>query len=327
MKIEKPDMATELAIKDNTEAELTTVQIGMQLKQRFVLEELLAIGGMGNVYKARDLRKEEAKDLNSTVAIKVLGDEFRYHPEAFVALQREARRIQQLAHPNIVTVYDFDRDGDIVFMTMEYLHGLTLDEIIKNPEIKLSTQRVLEIAAATASALDLAHQHGIIHSDLKPSNIFITHSGEVKIIDFGIARSALSDDSFDAASLAAFTPAYASCEMLKGAPPDPRDDTYALACIIYELLSEQHPYQRLSACDASEQKLQPTPLKNISRHAWQQLSRGLALTAAERPISIAQFVADFDKPRSTWRQHVAVLIPSVLALVFAGLFLFELFRG
>ncbi|MBX9705476.1 MAG: serine/threonine protein kinase, partial [Gammaproteobacteria bacterium] len=188
MKTEKPAILTEFAIKDNAEAELTTVQIGMQLKQRFVLEELLAIGGMGNVYKARDLRKEEAKDLNSTVAIKVLGDEFRYHPEAFVALQREARRIQQLAHPNIVTVYDFDRDGDIVFMTMEYLHGLTLDEIIKNPEIKLSTQRIMEIAAAAASALDLAHQHGIIHSDLKPSNIFITHSGEVKIIDFGIAR-------------------------------------------------------------------------------------------------------------------------------------------
>lgn len=325
-------MLNDLKIVDNTSEEpMREVGIGATLKSRFVLEELLATGGMGSIYKARDLRKEEAKDRDSRVAIKVLSDEFRHHPEAFVALQRESRRIQNLSHPNIITVYDFDRDGDIVFMTMEYLEGMTLDKVIKNPTIELSPQRVMRLSRDIAAALERAHNQGVIHSDLKPSNIFVTNSGEVKLIDFGIARSAKRDDTltgevtlFDVAGLSAFTPAYASYEMINGHEPDSRDDIYALAIIIYQLLSGKHPYDRLSAKDVFKKAIKPKPLTNISKHTWKNLNKGLAVSAIHRPNSAVDFVASLEKPKTSWKLYAAIATPIVAAMVFFGLFLHEM---
>src|SRR4029077_10317224 len=107
---------------------------GSVVKERFVLEEELGRGGMGIVFKARDVRKEEAQDRNPYVALKLLNDEFRRHPESLKALQRESRKAQHLAHANVVTVYDFDRDGGNVFMVMELLQGQSLDRIIRDNE-------------------------------------------------------------------------------------------------------------------------------------------------------------------------------------------------
>lgn len=101
------------------------------LKNRFLLEKVLGVGGMGVVYKAKDRLKVEAHDRDPYVAIKVLSEEFKSHPDAFISLQRESRKAQRLSQPNIVKVYDFDRDGDVVFMTMEYMEGKPLDQMIK----------------------------------------------------------------------------------------------------------------------------------------------------------------------------------------------------
>lgn len=101
------------------------------LKGRFILAKIVGSGGMGVVYKAKDLLKVEAKDRDPFVAIKVLSEEFKSHPEAFISLQRESRKSQRIAHPNIVNVYDFDRDGDVVFMTMEYMDGRPLDKMLR----------------------------------------------------------------------------------------------------------------------------------------------------------------------------------------------------
>ena len=103
----------------------------MVVKERFVLVERLGSGGMGQVFKARDLRREEAQDRNPYIALKVLNTEVSAHPDSFMALQREARRASTLAHPNVVTVYDFDRDGSRIYMTMEYLEGRGLDDFIR----------------------------------------------------------------------------------------------------------------------------------------------------------------------------------------------------
>ena len=107
------------------------IGIGTRLKDRFVLEKKLGSGGMGVVYLATDERKVEARDRDPHIAIKVLNDAFRHHPDSLVALQREARRTQELAHENIVRVYDFDKDGSVVFMTMEYVRGDDLKQLIR----------------------------------------------------------------------------------------------------------------------------------------------------------------------------------------------------
>ena len=165
------------------------------LKGRFTLEKVIGVGGMGVVYKASDRLKVEAHDREPYVAIKVLSEEFKAHPESFIALQRESRKTQRMAHPNVVKVFDFDRDGDIVFMTMEFLKGRPLDELIKQYSTSGLPQReVWNIMHGLCSALIHAHEERIVHSDFKPGNIFITESGMPKIFDFGIARAVANVD-------------------------------------------------------------------------------------------------------------------------------------
>ena len=123
---------------------------GVTLKDRFVLLEKLGQGGMGIVFKAKDLLKVEAQDKNPYVAIKVLTDAFKKYSGSFIALQREASKAQKLAHPNIATVYDFDRDADTVFMTMEYLQGKPLNQLIKEILKKpLKREHALQIGRAS----------------------------------------------------------------------------------------------------------------------------------------------------------------------------------
>ncbi len=247
------------------------VKIGTVLRDRFVIEQVLGEGGMGLVFRARDLRREEAHDRNPFVAIKVLGEDFKGHPDSLIALQREARRMQQLSHPNIASVHDFDRDGSHVFLVMELLEGESLDRMMeRNAGAGLPLEQVQSIVSGVAGALRHAHTKSFVHSDLKPGNVFITRDGEVKVIDFGIARIAKDSTKlgdgvqtlFDAGSLGAWTNAYASPEqMLGSADPDPRDDVYALGLVAYEMLTGRHPFQRKSAVEArfNDMKLEPVP--------------------------------------------------------------------
>ena len=143
------------------------LQPGSVIKQRFVLESMLGKGGMGLVFGAIDRRKQEARDPNPYVALKVLNADFQRHPQSFMALQREARKAQTLAHPNVVTVFDFDRDGDDVYMTMELLTGRTLESIVRDARGKGNGAEVsLPIIRGIAEGLAYAHRKGIVHSDL-----------------------------------------------------------------------------------------------------------------------------------------------------------------
>lgn len=283
--------------------EATPVRVGALLKGRFVLEGEVASGGMGVVYRARDLRKEEARDRNPYVAIKVLGEDFRRYPESFVALQREARKAQTLAHPNVVTVFDFDRDGGTVFMTMELLEGESLASLLKRlPPGGLAPERAFPILEGMAQALAHAHRKGIMHADFKPGNIFVCADGTVKVLDFGIARALPPPGQkqeatvFDPARLGALTPTYASAEMLEGQAPDPRDDIYSLACVTYELLTGRHPFNRLTAVQARDSRLVPERPPGLGRRQWAGLRRGLALNRAERTPSVEHLLAEVTAP-------------------------------
>ena len=274
---------------------------GDTLNNRFVLEECLGVGGMGTVYKALDLRKLEASDRKPYVAIKVLNVQFRGNPNSLVALQREARKAQVLAHRNIITVYDFDRDGPIVYLTMEYLTGKPLSQLLRTPGYKgMPVRAALPIVRGMCNALAYAHEHGFVHCDFKPANVFLTTNAEVKVIDFGIARvfqrpEEESDATvFDPGSLGALTPAYASPEMIEHREPDPRDDIYALGCITYELLTGHHPFDRLSATQARNAQFKPQRPPNLDAKQWRALRAALSFDRNTRMPSVARFIAEFD---------------------------------
>ena len=286
---------------------------GMILKERFVLEKVLGTGGMSTVFLARDMRKEEAQDRTPHVAIKVLGPEFKNHPESLKVLQREAKKAQTLAHPNIVNVYDFDRDANTIFMTMEVLEGQGLDKLIRANRLGLPLAEVIPIVDGIAQALGYAHEKDIVHSDLKPGNVHVAKDNTVKVLDFGIARArrdgkadAPEADTFDAGTLGALTPAYASCEMLEGLEPDPRDDIYALGCITYELLTGHHPYARKSAVEARDANLQAEPVPGLKRRQWAALRQALAFKREERTADVLYFVNEFKPHKLPWRLIAAV---------------------
>ena len=303
--------------------------VGETLNGRFVLEECIGFGGMGTVYKALDLRKLEASDRNPYIAIKVLNVQFRGHPKSLIALQREARKAQALAHPNIVSVYDFDRDGPMVYLTMEYLQGRPLSQVLRAPGFSgMPYADALPIVTGMGNALAYAHGRGFVHCDFKPGNVIVTDAGAVKVIDFGIARVFQKTETdadatvFDPGSLGALTPAYASPEMLERRDPDPRDDIYALACITYELLTGHHPFNRLSSAQARGAAMKPPRPANLGRAQWQALKCALSLEREERTPTVARFLADFGaggaKPRYSLVAASGAALVAIGALAVAG---------
>jgi serine/threonine protein kinase len=279
----------------------SVLRIGSVLDNRYTLIEELGGGGMGTVYKARDRNREDFRDRQPFIALKVLGEDFKRHPDARMALQRETVRAQNLAHPNIITVYDFDYDGPHAYMTMELLEGQPLDAVLQGAEFAATTpQRRWQIVRSIGAGLAYAHEKGVVHSDLKPGNIFMCKNGVVKVMDFGIARPlrAVADQAdttlFDAAErIGGLTPAYASLEQWNRAPPDPRDDIYAFACVVYILFSSRHPFARASAKSAFETKMAPQRIDSLSRRQWDALRRGLALERKDRLGSIEEFLRLF----------------------------------
>lgn len=292
---------------------------GSVLKERFELVNVLGEGGMGKVYRARDLLKVEAKDKNPFIAVKTLTGDFREHPEAFMALQREASKAQRLAHPNIATVFDFDRDGSTIYITMELMEGEELSSFIKRlPAGGLPVPEAMRLIKQLCDGLGYAHTKGLVHSDFKPGNAFITSDGTVKLLDFGIARASKTRHDvsgvvtiFDPSELGALTPAYASLEMFEGEEPDPRDDIYALACVAYELLTGKHPFNKLSAPKILEKGLRPAPIAKLNKRQNRALLNALAINREDRTPTVEQFWEGL-RPR---KNRVLQFAPYVLLLV------------
>jgi serine/threonine protein kinase len=300
---------------------------GDVIKERFKLIEVLGIGGMGKVYKGIDLLKEEARDKNPYVAIKLLNEDFKSHPEAFISLQRESSRQQKLAHPNIATVYDFDRiggPGTPVFITMELMEGQDLSTYIKRTVRKqggLPFPEAFNLTRQLAAALEYAHERRLVHSDFKPGNAFLCNDGTVKTLDFGIARAVKNPVTgetektlFDPSKLGALTPAYASLEMLNGEEPDTRDDTYALGCVAYELLTGKHPFNKLPATTAMENGLVPPYVKTINKKSNRALRRAVAFHRKDRSPSVKHFIEEFEG-KATWYKNPFAIAAGIILII------------
>jgi serine/threonine protein kinase len=278
-------------------------KVGTVLKDRFELVSIIGRGGMGTVYKALDRRDIEAGN-SSFIAIKIINEKYQSDANLIKNLYSETRKTQSLAHPNIVTVYDFDRDGDTIFMTMEYLEGISLKRYIHNFEkCETSEPDAFEFISGIGSALSYAHKKNIIHSDLKPGNVFIEKNNQIKVLDFGISRvieQTLEEKDmtmFDAGNLGGNTPAYASLEILNEIDPDPADDVYALACIFYELLTGKHPFGRVSALQARQNNLKPEKIGSLSSAQWKGLLKGLVFERKNRTQTVELFLNDIQQPQ------------------------------
>jgi TonB family protein len=267
------------------------VHPGVTLRERFVLQERAPAGSMGEVYKALDRRRDEAH-AEPFVAVKVISPRFARFPEAVKVLQREAALAQVLVHPHIVRVFDFDRDGDQAFITMEWLEGESLAELLTRQRYQpLLTALARRIIEQIGQALAHAHSRGVVHADVKPGNIFLTASGPAKLLDFGVARG--PDEDSAEPRLQAWTRAYASCEVLSGQPADPRDDVFSLACVAYRMLAGRRAFGRYDALQAEADSRHPTRIAKLTEPEWRALQHALAFRRETRTRDMATFLSEF----------------------------------
>jgi serine/threonine protein kinase len=261
------------------------VETGRVLRDRYVIEQRLGYGGRGTVFRALDRYRSSLPASQRYVAIKVLHGASGSREETLDALRHELQCAQTLSHQNIVKVFDFDRDGDIDFFTMELLDGELLSGLTARfHPLPMSRAHAWWIIGQIASGLEHAHERQIVHADLKPQNIMITNAGEVRILDFGASRAL--DNQPGSRSASSVTSAYACCELLDGRAPDPRDDLYALACIAYELLTGEHPFQRRRASEARDFGIVPVRPPGLGRRQWLTLSKSLSWHRAGRSMSV-----------------------------------------
>lgn len=204
------------------------------LNDRYQLQETLGTGGMAVVYKAKDLMLER------NVGVKVLREDFSKDPAFRERFRQEARSAANLSHPNIVTVHDFGLDQGHLFIVMEYMSGTDLKTLTKQKE-RFTVPETLELMIQACGGIGYAHRAGLVHCDVKPHNLLVTHEGRLKVTDFGIAR-ALSTISPDERNEVVWgSPHYFSPEQAAGRPPSPASDVYSLGIILYEMLTGRLP--------------------------------------------------------------------------------------
>ncbi len=267
------------------------VEIGQVLRSRYVIEQRLGSGGKGTVFKALDRYRSSLPVAQRYVALKILHAVANGREEMVEALRRELYSAQMLSHRNIVNVFELDRDGDIDFFTMELLEGELLSTVMARFHSQpMHRPHAWAIIRQIASGLEYAHSRKVVHADLKPQNIVITDSGEVRILDFGSSSVSGKQASQNRErSVRSATPAYASCEILEGREPDRRDDLFAFACISYELLTGRHPFQRRRANEARDLGIVATRPADLRRRQWQTIVKGLCWHRGGRSISVTDW--------------------------------------
>jgi tRNA A-37 threonylcarbamoyl transferase component Bud32 len=279
------------------------IGVGDVLRDRYRIRRLLGQGGMGTVFEATDTYRLDLPGEGQRVAMKVLHTDVARREELLAELQVEFQLLQSLSHPNIVRVHEFDRDRDIAFLTMELLSGTPLARILSERNgIPLPRRYSFALVRDLGGALVYAHEHGVVHGDIKPQNIFVTNDGELRVLDFG-ATSKLNPVA---------TPGYASCQVLEGHHPDRRDDVFSFACVAYVLLSGRHPFEMQSALQARLQRIRPSRPAGLSGRQWRALREGLRWDRDARPMDMRQWLARLSLRGAVTR------IPSLPALLSAA---------
>jgi len=277
------------------EADGGRVQIGSVLRDRFLLQKEVSGGSMGVVYKALDRRLAEANEANPSVAIKVLTPQLSGNGMALRALQQEAAKGRCLIHPNIVRFIDLDREDDLYFIVMEWLEGRSLADILDDSSgKKIDKDTALDIVKQIGKALDYAHRRGVIHADVKPGNIILLPNGDIKLLDFGIARVRQQQSEghagVDPGVPGAVTPAYSSMQVLTGEEPVAADDVFSLGCLMYRLIAGYRVFGPRNAAEAAEEGMEPQRPQVLNDVEWAALRKALSYSRVSRFSSPQDFM-------------------------------------
>jgi serine/threonine protein kinase len=323
------------------------IKTGDLLRDRYVLENLLGRGGMGAVYKASDRHRADLPQKSRHVALKILSANAMGRPGVLADLRREFYCAQALSHPNIVKVYELFCEEEPEFYTMELLEGQLLSDVIERQHPQpLEREYALAIIRHVGAALVHAHSRNVVHGDLKPHNIMITDAAEVRILDFGASGTAtrqwVAADALQRNHAPAVTLAYTCCELLDGQQTDPRDDLYALACLSYEMLAGEHPFQRLRSTEARDLGMHPARPPGLTDRQWHALELGLSWRRETRSVAVRDWLAMLGLEPVTerlpplfthkassvrfWRLSAVRAAALVMALI-AGLSLWAAFRA
>ena len=268
--------------------------IGRLLDNRYEILEVIGTGGMAVVYKALCHR------LNRLVAIKILKDEFSRDQEFRRRFHAESQAVAMLSHPNIVSVYDVSRSGDVDYIVMELIEGITLKQYLEKKG-RLNWRETLHFSMQIAKALEHAHSRGIIHRDIKPHNIMILKDGSIKVADFGIARIGSAQNTLTREALGSVH--YISPEQAKGGHVDCRSDLYSLGVVMYEMLTGRTPYDGETPVSVAIQHINggATPpselVEGIPRGIEQITMHAMEVNPDDRYTSATEMLHDMEEFR------------------------------
>jgi eukaryotic-like serine/threonine-protein kinase len=257
---------------------------------RYEVLERIGSGGMAIVYKAKDLL------LNRIVTIKVLREQFAADEDFVRRFRREAQSAASLSHTNIVSIYDVGKEGETEYIVMEFVEGRNLKEIIRN-YAPLSTEQAINIGIQIAEAIRHAHEHKIIHRDIKPHNILVTADGRVKVTDFGIARAVSAATMTHTGDIVGSVH-YLSPEQAKGVQTNEQSDVYSLGIILYELLTGKVPYDgetpiSIALKHLQEEAVPPTKLNPRVNRAFENVVlRAIAKSPEQRYATAKELLQD-----------------------------------
>lgn len=271
------------------------------LNGRYELIERLGSGGMAIVYKARD------RSLGRLVAVKMLHESLNHDEEFLERFQREAHAAANLAHPNIVTVHDIGQDGVRHFIVMEYVNGRTLKQIIRDTYSSgdiITINRALDLTIQMCQGIGYAHRANLVHCDVKPQNMLVTHDDRVKVADFGIARAFTGDTIIqEQVSQVWGTPQYFSPEQAAGESATPASDVYAIGLTLFELLTGQLPFKAENHTAMALKHMHETPplISTINPAVPQELERIIHKVLAKEPSGRYRTAGQLGRILSTYR--------------------------
>ena len=280
------------------------------LSERYLLEERIAIGGMATVWRAHD------EKLARTVGVKLLHKHLSSDRDFRERFRREAVAAAKLAHPGIVGVYDTGRDGDWVYLVMEFVHGVTMREVMVQYG-RLEPGLAASIGMRVSFALDFAHERGLIHRDVKPANILLGEEGAVKLGDFGIVKLEHTRSELTKTGMVLGTAAYVAPEQVEDGPIDGRADQYSLGCVLYEALSGQQPFSASSTVAIAAQRLdhEPLPLRSLRPDVPRELDDVVMQALARDPAKRHSSCHAFAEALQTWARDDEVLTQTTQVLV------------